>query len=456
MIPDLVIESDSLGQKELKHNKPKESQKPLVQLNVPEKRSKALEAPVDEQQIWAQLKKLQQFYNVNGITAKEYNKRKSELVDQMTGTKFRKSTKTKSSRSRTHRKPHTLHQAPRSSLTHYSVDNAARSFRKKSHLSRTQVGSQRSHKRSVHTQEKRTYESLTHHAGLRSNSVSVLVVPHPPPDFESFPSERALLNVFHLPEKRWSYHGVDVKIDHLPFAKGSLRTAHHMQGLQSFIKNKNTQYVVKFPIKPTQERDSYFREVIMQTECQEYAQAYNKCKPPKKVNFINAWLLELENRPGRPLCHAERFIVGKYRKHNNNFGYVSDEERNTPQAFSHFTYEESKHRILICDIQGVDDCYTDPQIHSLDGKGYGDGNMGEKGIQTFLATHRCNPICQYLNLPLMEFQDNNKTVPAAKYMTKLQSNLQLKTSGSYQDSAIMPLLEPDDDQQSFSCKCTIF
>lgn len=54
----------------------------------------------------------------------------------------------------------------------------------------------------------------------------------------------------------------------------------------------------------------------------------------------------------------ERFIDGPYRKHNNNFGYVSEEERNTPQAFSHFTYESSGHQLLCVDIQGVSDMYT--------------------------------------------------------------------------------------------------
>lgn len=67
----------------------------------------------------------------------------------------------------------------------------------------------------------------------------------------------------------------------------------------------------------------------------------------------------------------EKFITGEYRKHNNNckkiifsfsqpwtVGFVSDEERNTPQAFSHFTYESSAHKLLICDIQGVGDLYT--------------------------------------------------------------------------------------------------
>ena len=55
---------------------------------------------------------------------------------------------------------------------------------------------------------------------------------------------------------------------------------------------------------------------------------------------------------------VERYIPGEYRKHNNNYGFVSDEERNTPQAFSHFTYEASNHSLIVCDIQGVSDLYT--------------------------------------------------------------------------------------------------
>ena len=47
----------------------------------------------------------------------------------------------------------------------------------------------------------------------------------------------------------------------------------------------------------------------------------------------------------------------------NRFNY----SRNTPQAFSHFTYEYSNHTLLICDVQGVGDMYTDPQVHTIDG-----------------------------------------------------------------------------------------
>ena len=37
-------------------------------------------------------------------------------------------------------------------------------------------------------------------------------------------------------------------------------------------------------------------------------------------------------------------------------------DRNTPQAFSHFTFVKSNKTEIVVDIQGVGDCYTDPQV----------------------------------------------------------------------------------------------
>jgi len=42
---------------------------------------------------------------------------------------------------------------------------------------------------------------------------------------------------------------------------------------------------------------------------------------------------------------------------NSNCGAVLS-DRNTPQAFSHFTWEHSKHSLLVVDLQGVNDYYT--------------------------------------------------------------------------------------------------
>lgn len=51
----------------------------------------------------------------------------------------------------------------------------------------------------------------------------------------------------------------------------------------------------------------------------------------------------------------------------------------SPQAFSHFTFERSGHQLIVVDIQGVGDLYTDPQIHTEKGTDFGDGNLGRWG-----------------------------------------------------------------------------
>lgn len=48
---------------------------------------------------------------------------------------------------------------------------------------------------------------------------------------------------------------------------------------------------------------------------------------------------------------------------------------------------------------GVQDFYTDPQIHTLKPGEYGGSSLGPPGIRGFFSSHVCNGICHLLGLP---------------------------------------------------------
>eukprot|EP01132_Coremiostelium_polycephalum_P001491 gene1491-1880_t len=193
----------------------------------------------------------------------------------------------------------------------------------------------------------------------------------------------------------WAHSIVCVSIEKTPFAKGSCRTAHKLKDWSK----PDLKLVGKFSSNKKTTRDSYFTDVLMQTFCSKWAEKFNEAKPPKPITFLPTYVYELiDHPPPYPVCGGEPFIEGEYKKHNNNSGYVSSDARNTPQAFSHFSFEHSNHELLIVDIQGVNDFYTDPQIHTKNGVGFGEGNLGETGFHKFVQTHKCNAVCDFLKL----------------------------------------------------------
>ena len=213
--------------------------------------------------------------------------------------------------------------------------------------------------------------------------------------FDLSTAEKAVRHEFDPGERKWSRTAFLCRVEANPFAEGAMRTAHRLFDLAA--SGPDGLFVVKFSKDPKESPQRFFDDVEMQMEARMWAQKFNESGPPKAVDFIAAYVLELVDRPGKPLCAVEKFIPGNYVKWNNNWDW-SDELRNTPQAFSHFTWQASGHRLLVCDLQGVGDLWTDPQIHTADKKRYGKGNLGMEGINKFLAAHRCNSICDFYGL----------------------------------------------------------
>ncbi|EPY36644.1 myosin-heavy-chain kinase [Strigomonas culicis] len=116
----------------------------------------------------------------------------------------------------------------------------------------------------------------------------------------------------------------------------------------------------------------------------------------------------------RVLFAMEPKLVGHFTKYNSNFGkrYSSNEFPLTvpvqrhrrfrvfqaAEALSHFSLIQSGGGLLLCDLQGVEDRLTDPELHTYNQKGMGIGNMGPEGIRRFVEGHVCSKVCRLIGL----------------------------------------------------------
>lgn len=191
----------------------------------------------------------------------------------------------------------------------------------------------------------------------------------------------------------------------------------------------------------------HFDELLTQAVADAYGQKFNRaehslgCKKLPKVAILPVSVMKI-NESGL-FYNIEPFLPGKYQKFNDNYNYVHQSthfdfkaEKNRDmdpkarrrilrskqfsqlaQAFSHFTYEMSKGKCIVVDVQGVGSYYTDAQIHTQDGKGFGLGNLGQRGIWGFRDAHTCTKVCRKLQLPPISLRHNSNNSDPARTKT---------------------------------------
>lgn len=122
----------------------------------------------------------------------------------------------------------------------------------------------------------------------------------------------------------------------------------------------------------------------------------------------------------------EPFLHGEFEKFNSNGGF-EDNTAAVLNTFSHWTWQVSGHRYLVCDLQGVDlprkYVLTDPCIHSVDGR-FGMTDLGVVGMEKVLANHECNILCQKLGLenPMAGLNLGQRRSSATQYIFQLSEN----------------------------------
>jgi len=185
-----------------------------------------------------------------------------------------------------------------------------------------------------------------------------------------------------------------------PFAQGALRLAAYARTPAS-----DNHLVVKwYKRKPKRNGKQLARvaeDMRCQALCKTFALEFNSLAGEEhSLDFVVATCLK--SRGGECMT-LEPYMDGTYVKYNSNSGYVSDEDspaNKAAQAFSHYTFERSRGRLLACDLQGVGSLLTDPAIHTRDSQRFklSRTNLHEDGFKFFFLSHRCNAICTTLGL----------------------------------------------------------
>jgi hypothetical protein len=149
-------------------------------------------------------------------------------------------------------------------------------------------------------------------------------------------------------------------------------------------------------------------------ECKTVIACAQLCTKMRMVqaDFCECYLLDDNGvATGNPFyCLQEEFICtkthGKFTKWIGNHtdpslivGRGKSPAQRTAAAFTHFTYDTFKGRLVFVDLQGSLDghLWTDPQIHSLDVR-FGKGDHGARGLVAWRDSHKCNALCIAMGL----------------------------------------------------------
>ena len=208
-----------------------------------------------------------------------------------------------------------------------------------------------------------------------------------------------------------------VWINEKPFSSGSMRFAFYMKDV-----DLNQNLVAKIPKKIDKfyNLDYMMKDIESLFICNHIINEFNdriiSLLPDENMimNFVHGFIYEIidEKFPFK-YWWVENYIEGTYEKFNNNAGWESKNLKQNSliaHALSHFSWQYTKGYLMIVDLQGGCGTLTDPQIHCIDKKRFGKGNLGIIGMMKFFLSHSCNFYCQNLNLINPKNNENQETI----------------------------------------------
>lgn len=233
------------------------------------------------------------------------------------------------------------------------------------------------------------------------------------------------LSTFDIKTMAWSVETpVEFVISQDPFADGSFRNCFRAQSQTGIFKNKT--WVVKEYKEATLQ---YFEETKVEsynpeTQCKKTVQMHQLAK-----NFADVLALKA-GEPFGPVFKykelfygkvtgltivkhytVEEFVDGDFRKYINNTGVLLPQEdenmhfQNKAECLSHFSYEYSKTKLLLTDVQGINWTLIDPEIASTmenyptqNERLFVAGNLTTAAIKMFFSHHKCNIYCELMEL----------------------------------------------------------
>jgi hypothetical protein len=194
------------------------------------------------------------------------------------------------------------------------------------------------------------------------------------------------------------------------FARGNLRFAYKAKMFDKKTGNYEM-FVAKNSIFKSDEKDKfeYNQQTILTQLVSKYlSEEFLKVSPSvKSIDFVDIKLIRI---PEMGYYSIEKLIDGSFSKWSNNIGNLNENDYAcTLDTFAHWTYEATHEYLIVTDLQGFrsssNDKYilTDPAISCI-ARQFTDTDHGEKGISLYFRNHKCNHICQILNLKKHELQ----------------------------------------------------